>query len=99
MAADDSLLSVFAALAANVMIAIAKGVAAALTGSAALFSETLHTVADTGNELLLWIAVSLMGITAPVWALAVLVWLKWQRHRERADAQLVLASLGLENKE
>src|SRR6201991_5349410 len=39
------------------MIAIAKGVAAALTGAAALFSETLHTVADTGNEILLWIAV------------------------------------------
>src|ERR1700754_1786339 len=43
------------------MIAIAKGVAAALTGSAALFSETLHTVADTGNELLLWIAVRRSG--------------------------------------
>jgi cation diffusion facilitator family transporter len=61
VAADDSLLSVLAALAANVMIAIAKGVAAALTGSAALFAETLHTIADTGNEILLWIAVRRSG--------------------------------------
>jgi cation diffusion facilitator family transporter len=54
---DDSLPSVLAALAANLAIAVAKGVAAALTGSAALFAETLHTLADAGNEVLLWIAV------------------------------------------
>ncbi len=58
---DDSLLSVLAALAANLTIAVAKGVAAALTGSAALFAETLHTVADAGNEVLLWIAVRRSG--------------------------------------
>ena len=57
MSSDDSLLSILAALAANLMIALAKGVAAVLTGSAALFAETLHTLADTGNEILLWIAV------------------------------------------
>ena len=45
-----------AALAANLAIATAKGVAAALTGSAALFAETLHTVADAGNELFLMVA-------------------------------------------
>jgi cation diffusion facilitator family transporter len=54
---DASLTSVFAALAANTTIAIAKGVAAALTGSAALFAETLHTVADAGNEVFLYIAI------------------------------------------
>ena len=37
-------------------IAVAKGTAAGLTGSPALFAETLHTVADAGNEVLLWIA-------------------------------------------
>ncbi len=58
---DESLFSVLAALAANIAIAIAKGVAAALTGSAALLAETLHTVADTGNEVLLWIAVRRSG--------------------------------------
>jgi cation diffusion facilitator family transporter len=51
------LLSILAALAANLAIAVAKGIAAALTGSAALFAETLHTLADAGNEVLLWIAV------------------------------------------
>jgi cation diffusion facilitator family transporter len=54
---DESLVSILAALAANLTIAVAKGVAAALTGSAALFAETLHTVADAGNEVLLWIAI------------------------------------------
>jgi cation diffusion facilitator family transporter len=54
---DDSLGSIFAALAANTAIAIAKGTAAALTGSPALLAETLHTVADAGNEVFLWIAV------------------------------------------
>lgn len=55
---DASLTSVFAALAANTAIAIAKGVGAALTGSAALFAETLHTVADAGNEVFLYMAIS-----------------------------------------
>src|SRR3954468_12017141 len=54
---DDSFISVIAALAANTAIAVAKGTAAALTGSPALLAETLHTVADAGNEVLLWIAV------------------------------------------
>ncbi|HWH95767.1 MAG TPA: cation diffusion facilitator family transporter [Baekduia sp.] len=54
---DASLTSVFSALAANTTIAIAKGVAAALTGSAALFAETLHTIADAGNEVFLYVAI------------------------------------------
>jgi cation diffusion facilitator family transporter len=54
---DESATSVLAALAANTTIAIAKGTAAALTGSPALLAETLHTIADTGNEVLLYLAV------------------------------------------
>jgi cation diffusion facilitator family transporter len=53
---DESTTSVLAALAANGTIALAKGVAAALTGSPALFAETLHTIADAGNEVLLVVA-------------------------------------------
>jgi cation diffusion facilitator family transporter len=53
---DESLGSVLTALAANLTIAVAKGTAAALTGSPALFAETLHTLADAGNEVLLWVA-------------------------------------------
>ncbi len=55
-ARDQSTASVLTALAANTAIAIAKGTAAALTASPALVAETLHTLADTGNEVLLWIA-------------------------------------------
>jgi cation diffusion facilitator family transporter len=55
-ARDQSAGSVLTALAANTTIAIAKGIAAALTASPALIAETLHTIADAGNEVLLWIA-------------------------------------------
>jgi cation diffusion facilitator family transporter len=54
---DGSMRSVLAALAANLGIATAKGIAAAITGSSALIAETLHTVADAGNEVLLFVAV------------------------------------------
>jgi cation diffusion facilitator family transporter len=54
---EESTASVLAALAANTTIAISKGAAAALTGSPALFAETLHTVADTANEAILFLAV------------------------------------------
>ena len=53
---DESLGSVLTALAANTTIAVAKATAAVLTGSPALLAETLHTVADAGNEVLLWVA-------------------------------------------
>jgi cation diffusion facilitator family transporter len=56
-ARDESLASVLVALAANTAVAIAKGTAAVLTGSPALLAETLHTVADAGNEVFLYIAI------------------------------------------
>jgi cation diffusion facilitator family transporter len=43
------------ALAVNVAIAVAKGVAAAISGSGAMLAETLHSFADCGNQLLLLI--------------------------------------------
>jgi cation diffusion facilitator family transporter len=55
-ARDRSFVSVATALAVNMTIAAAKGIAAALTGSPALLAETLHTLADAGNEVLLWVA-------------------------------------------
>jgi cation diffusion facilitator family transporter len=55
-ARDESFGSVITALAANTTIAAAKGVAAALTASPALLAETLHTLADAGNEVFLWVA-------------------------------------------
>jgi len=49
----DSLKSVLFALFANTAIAVAKGVAAVLTGSGAMLAEAIHSVADAGNQLLL----------------------------------------------
>ena len=41
------------AFAANLGIAIAKFAAALTTGSSAMMAETIHSCADTGNQLLL----------------------------------------------
>ncbi len=53
---NASLLTVIVALTANGLLAIAKSVAAALTGSAAMVAEAAHSWADTGNEVFLVIA-------------------------------------------
>lgn len=45
--------SVKAALLANSQIAIAKGIGAFFTGSASMLAETVHSLADCGNQLLL----------------------------------------------
>ncbi|WP_426197315.1 cation diffusion facilitator family transporter [Massilia sp. DWR3-1-1] len=46
---------IYAAVAANLGIAVAKFIAAAVTGSAAMMAEGIHSAVDTGNELLLLI--------------------------------------------
>jgi cation diffusion facilitator family transporter len=53
---DQSLLTVLVAFLANLLIAIAKSVAAAVTGSASMLAEAAHSWADAGNEILLLIA-------------------------------------------
>ncbi|WEV52263.1 cation diffusion facilitator family transporter [Bifidobacterium sp. ESL0704] len=47
--------SVKTALLANVGVAVAKGLAAAFTGSSAMLSEAVHSVADCANELVLMV--------------------------------------------
>src|SRR6202045_3053891 len=47
--------AVIAALAANLGIAVAKFVAFLVTGSASMLAESVHSMADTGNEILLLI--------------------------------------------
>ncbi len=44
---------ILAALIGNTLIAITKFIAAAITGSAAMFSEGIHSLVDTGNQFLL----------------------------------------------
>jgi cation diffusion facilitator family transporter len=56
-AGGASLRTALTAVATNLLVAVAKGTAALLTGSAALWAETLHSIADTGNELLLIVGV------------------------------------------
>jgi cation diffusion facilitator family transporter len=41
------------ALIANAVIAVTKFIAAGISGSAAMFSEGIHSVADTGNQVML----------------------------------------------
>jgi cation diffusion facilitator family transporter len=53
-----SLRTVVTAVVANVLVALAKGGAALVTGSPALLAETLHSVADAGNEALLLVGLS-----------------------------------------
>ena len=53
MAAEgSSRIAVFAAIVGNLIIAIIKFVAAAITGSSAMISEGIHSIVDTGNGCL-----------------------------------------------
>jgi cation diffusion facilitator family transporter len=56
---EESRGAVLAAMAANFAIACGKLIAGALTGSAAMFAEAAHSVADTANQVFLLIGINL----------------------------------------
>src|SRR5712664_3159836 len=53
MSQASTMRAVLYALGANSGILIAKGVAAAVTGSIAMLAEAIHSAADCGNQVLL----------------------------------------------
>ena len=55
-AKPESTVTVIVAFLANLLIAVAKTVAAFLTGSASMVAESAHSWADTGNEIFLFVA-------------------------------------------
>ncbi len=57
MGEQHSTKHIIQSLLVNCAIAAAKGVAAVVTGSGAMLAETLHSVADCGNQLLLLLGV------------------------------------------
>ena len=53
---SESLFTVLVAFGVNILIAVAKSVAAVVTGSASILAEAAHSWADAGNEVFLLIA-------------------------------------------
>ena len=55
----ESRTAVIAALTGNALLGALKGTSAAATGSAAMLAETFHSIADTGNQVLLLLGLRL----------------------------------------
>jgi len=56
--ARGGVVAVVAAIAGNVMVGIVKFIAAAISGSAAMFSEGIHSIVDSGNGVLVLFGMS-----------------------------------------
>ena len=66
------MMSVIAALGANVLVAISKFIGFAISGSAAMLNESIHSIVDCGNEILLLVgnkqAAAKVSDETPVWS-------------------------------
>ena len=58
---SSSLKAILYALAANAGIALSKGIAAFITGSGSMLAETIHSLADCSNQLLLLVGMKRAG--------------------------------------
>lgn len=56
-AEGESPVAVIAAVAANIAIGVVKFIAAAISGSSAMFSEGIHSIVDSGNGLLILLGI------------------------------------------
>lgn len=52
---NGGMLSVIAALGANILVAISKFIGYAISGSVAMLNESIHSVVDCANQILLLI--------------------------------------------
>jgi len=64
MAASGSKKVILAALSGNFLIALTKFIAFVMTGSSAMLSEGVHSVVDTGNQILLLYGLRRAGLPA-----------------------------------
>jgi len=64
--ASESKMAIYAALLGNLAIAVTKIIAASVTGSSAMLSESIHSLVDTGNEVLLLLGLHLSKRKADV---------------------------------
>ncbi|MFN2242870.1 MAG: cation diffusion facilitator family transporter, partial [Anaerolineae bacterium] len=55
--ASERPITVYGAMAANAVIGVSKFAAGIISGSSAMLSEAIHSVVDTGNELLLLLGI------------------------------------------
>lgn len=54
----SGMFSVIAALGANILVAISKFVGYAISGSAAMLNESIHSIVDCSNQILLLLGIN-----------------------------------------